>query len=56
MLQTLPTGLIIASASSTLKRSSTANLHTLTKVRMGILAASSTILPGGSKLRFILDF
>ena len=56
MLQTLPAGLIIASASSTLKGSSIANLHTLTKVSMGILAASSTLLLGGTELRFILDF
>ena len=56
MLQTPPTGLIIASASSTLKGSSITNLHTLTKVSTGILAAPSTVLLGGRELRFILDF
>lgn len=56
MLQTPPTGWITASASSTLKGSSIANLHTLIKVSMGILAVPSTVLLGGSELRFILDF
>ena len=56
VLQTPPTGLIIASASSTLKGSSITNLHMLTKVSTGILAAPSTVLLGGRELRFILDF